>query len=142
MTNYDEYQKFIRYKYGHHAFLLVLVLVLINFWFSLFRDLQWAETKELEIILLIFVAVIYSVLMNIYHGAYFTRKQSPQLYSLLFFGSGLLNLYLALSPYRPLIVDGQITMNSIMVVNGIFLILIPAAYMTKVLVDIRREKDE
>lgn len=142
MINYDEYQKFMRYKHGHHAFILVLILVLINFWFTLFRDLQWAETKELETILLIFVAVIYSVVMNIYHGAYFNRKQSPQLYALLFFGLGLLNLYLAFSPYRPLIVDGQVTMNIIMVVNGVFFILIPAVYMTRVLVDKLRKKDD
>lgn len=142
MTNYDEYQKFIRYKYGHHSFLLVLILVFINSWLSLFRDIQWAETKELETMLLIFIAVIYSIVMNTYHGAYFNRKQSPKIYAFIFFILGIVNIYLALSPYTPLIVDRKVTLHSLTGVSAILWLSIPAAYLMRRFVDIKREKED
>lgn len=143
MTNYDEYQKFIRYKYGHHGFIAVLALVLMNYFFSLFYDFQWAESKELEIIVLITLVVIITAILNVYHGAYFTKKQSPILYVVLFVFTGLMNLYLSFSAYSPLIEEGLVTSNIVTVLSAILFLSLPLAYYARRVVDKRREdKDD
>ncbi|PRY76202.1 hypothetical protein CLV38_13233 [Alkalibacterium olivapovliticus] len=38
MKYYDEYQKLLRYKYGYHSFLIIIVLSVINFNLTLFME--------------------------------------------------------------------------------------------------------
>lgn len=82
----------MRYKYGYQAFSIVLVLTLLNFFMSLFYDFQWGETGELETMVIVLIAAMYSLIMYIYKGAYFTKKQNPQLNAVIFFILGLLNI--------------------------------------------------
>lgn len=142
MKNFDEYQRLMRYKYGYHSFLIILVLGVLNFNINLFIDIQWAETQPLEFMLLIFIAVGYSIVMNIYKGAYFTKHQNSKMYAIIFFLLGLVNIYLSSSPYSPLIIDGRLSSNSIMLVSGMLWISIPIAYLTRVIVEKRRESSD
>lgn len=142
MTNYDEYQKYMRYKYDSHAFKFLLFLVFINFAMGTYTDFQWAETSGLEHLILSFIAVIYSVIMYIYHGAYFNKKQNGKLYAGLFFAIGLLSLITGFSPYSPIIVDGKITSNIIMPLNGAMFVLISVAYLLKIFVEKRNDVKE
>ncbi|GAB2318901.1 hypothetical protein IRB23SM22_11590 [Alkalibacterium sp. s-m-22] len=87
MGNFDEYQKLLRYKYGSQAFMILISLQFINFGLGLFTDFQWGETRETEYILLIFIPILYSLVMYIYHGAYFLKHQNGKLYSILFCSS-------------------------------------------------------
>ncbi len=141
MKYYDEYQKLLRYKYGYHSFLIIIVLSVINFNLTLFMDTQWAETKYLEFMLLLFFAAGYSIVMNVYKGSYFTRHQSVKMYSV-FFLLGLVNLYLSSSPYSPLIKDGLITSNSIMFVNALIFISMPIAFLSRIVVEKRLNSDD
>ncbi|OJF90777.1 hypothetical protein [Alkalibacterium sp. 20] len=142
MTNYDEYQKFMRYKYGYHSFAIILILTVLNFNLDLIFNLQWAETKSLEFMLLIFLAIGYSIVMNIYKGAYFSKKQNPKIYAVIFFFLGLANIYLSFSPYSPLISDGLVTSNSMMLVSGLLWISIPVAYLTRIIVEKKRDEKD
>ncbi|WP_423190216.1 hypothetical protein ACO1PF_04930 [Alkalibacterium sp. f15] len=142
MNQFDEYQKFMRYKYGYHSFFIIVALSIINFNLELFYDIQWAETKSLEFILFIFLAVGYSIVMNVYKGAYFTKKQNSNVYAFIFLFIGLANFYLSTSPYSPLMIDGLLTSNNIMLVNGLIWTSIPSAYFTRILVEKRREREE
>lgn len=142
MDQFDEYQKFMRYKYGYHSFFIIVALSLINFNLELFYDIQWAETKSLEFILFVFLAVGYSIVMNVYKGAYFTKKQNSNLYAFIFLFIGLANFYLSTSPYSPLMIDGLITSNSIKLVNGLIWTSLSVAYFTRHLVDKRRDSKD
>lgn len=84
MKYYDEYQKFMRYKYGHHAFAIVLTLTILNMIISSAYDIQWAQTKEIESIVIIVLAVFYAIIMSIYRGAYFAKWENPIFYSIIF----------------------------------------------------------
>lgn len=142
MTGYDEYQKLMRYKYGYHSFMIILVLSIINFNLTVFMELQWAESKSLEFMLLIFLAIGYSIVMNIYKGAYFAKHQNSKMYTVFFFLLGIANIYLSSSPYSPLITDGLVTLNSIMLISGMLWISIPVAYLTRIFVEKRRASKE
>ena len=142
MTNFDEYQKLLRYKHGHHAFLITMFLMFTNFIIDLSSDFQWAETKELESIIFMFVGIIYSVALNTYHGAYFDKKQNPKKYALIFFLLGIMNLYLTFSSSHSLLVDGRVSKNTIMAFSAVLWLSIPAAYILRKLVEkIRKEED-
>ena len=78
MTNFDEYQKLLRYKHGHHAFLITMFLMFTNFIIDLSSDFQWAETKELETIIFMFIGIIYSVALNTYHGLILTKNKTQR----------------------------------------------------------------
>ncbi|WP_423190218.1 hypothetical protein ACO1PF_04940 [Alkalibacterium sp. f15] len=142
MNQFDEYQKMMRYKYGYHSFFIIAVLSIVNFNLEVFFDIQWAETKSLEFILFIFLAVGYSIVMNVYKGAHFTKKQNSNVYAFFFLFTGLATIYLSASPYSPLMIDGLLTSNSIMLVSGLIWTSIPVAYFTRLLVDKRRNEND
>ncbi|MCC5890890.1 MAG: hypothetical protein JJU01_09980, partial [Alkalibacterium sp.] len=119
-----------------------LVLGMINFSLHLFYDFQWAQTQGLEFLLLLFLAVTYSLVMNIYKGSYFHKKQKASRYALLALFIGLSHTYLSLSPHSPLLINGLLTANSIMLVSGLIWLSTFAAYFTRVLVEKRRDREE
>lgn len=135
MNKFDEYQKFMRYKHGAQAFFLFLFLWVVNFFSSVVLEVQWAETQHTETALLVFAAVAYSIVRNIYHGAYFTKRQSPIFYSLLFLVTGILNIWTSLSPYTPLIENGKLTFNSIIFFTGFIWLSIPLTYLVRSVVE-------
>lgn len=118
MKQYDEYQKYYNYKYGFHSFNILMFLIFINFTLSTFLETQWAETKELEYILLIFPAVYYSLLMNIYKGSYY-KKNSLSALNSFFLGlwGVIFSLYIIFLGPDILSSSGQVT-------SGIFPLLL------------------
>ena len=139
MDQFDEYQKLMRYKYGYQSFFVTIVLSIVNFNLDLFFDIQWAETKSLEFMLIIFISIGYSIVMNVYKGAYFAKHQNPVRFTAVFFILGIANIIISSSPHSPLISDGLITLNSVVVVYGLIWTAVPLAYLTRMLVDKRRE---
>lgn len=142
MDQFDEYQKLMRYKYGAYSFIFLMVLIMINYFLSLFLEIQWAETKELEFLLLLFIALGYFIVMSVYKGAFFYQKYKPTVYSFVYFLLGLMNIYLSFSPDFLLITDGLVSFNIIMLLSGLIWFLIPAAYFTRVLVEKRRDLND
>lgn len=141
MNDFDEYQKLIRYQYGTYSFILLLVLTFVNYFLSFIFEIQWAETKELEFMLLAFISVLYFTAMSVYKGAYFRKKQRPTVNASLFTLVGLINIYISVSSSTPLIKNGQVTFNSITLVSGLFLITVPIAYLTRIIVEKRKEAE-
>lgn len=80
MKQYDEYQKYYNYNYGFHSFNILMLSILINSSLPTF-EIQWAETRELEYALLVFPALYYSLLMNIYKGSYYKKNSLSALNS-------------------------------------------------------------
>ena len=58
MKQYDEYQKFMRYKYGYYSFMTLILLIVSNYILGLIFEVQWAQTKELETIIITFITVL------------------------------------------------------------------------------------
>lgn len=142
MKNYDEYQKFMRYKYSSHSFSIFTTLWIVNYFFSFILDIQWAESQHLETLLLIFIAVAYFLFMNTYRGSYFTKSQSPIFYSVLFFVLSILNIRLSFSPYTSLIINGQVTSNVINLAAGAIWLTIPIAYIARIIVEKKRNSND
>ncbi|SFC62553.1 hypothetical protein SAMN04488102_11421 [Alkalibacterium subtropicum] len=136
MQSYDEYQKHIRYKYGYYSFEIITFLTLFNYFLSALYDFQWAETKELEIIVIIFIANIYSLIMFSYRGAYLAKWQSPKRYSIIYFVFGIAIMTLSFFLSSPLVSNGRITSSILLFLIGLVLIRISCTYLvTRFVVD-------
>lgn len=141
MKSYDEYQKQIRYKYESRAFTIVIALTLLNFFLGLVLDIQWAVAKEFEAVFIIFIALTYSVVMNVFNGAHFTKWQNPSRYSLGFFVLGILIIIFSLASDTPLLVDRQLSTSALTFFIGISFISIPCSYIVKVRVEKERDRE-
>lgn len=69
MKQYDEYQKFMRYKYGYYSFMTLILLIVSNYILGLIFEVQWAQTKELETIIITFITVLFFINISVYHNA-------------------------------------------------------------------------
>lgn len=141
MKSYDEYQKQIRYKYESRAFIIVIVLTMLNFYLGLVLGIQWAVTKESEAVFIIFIALTYSVVMNVFNGAHFTKWQNPSRNSLFFFLLGILIIIFSLASDTPLLVDRQLSTSALTFFFGISFISIPCSYIVKVQVEKERDRE-
>ncbi|WP_208559198.1 hypothetical protein [Marinilactibacillus kalidii] len=142
MKNYDEYQKFLRYKYGSESFIIVLFLTFINFSVHLFSDRKWAENQSLEMMLLVFIAIIYSAVRMIYSGAYFKKKQNGPFIAITFALIGFCNLYLVFTSNFPIIENNILTYDVMKLVSSIFFLSLSLAYFVRTLVEKRLEKND
>lgn len=131
MQSYDEYQQNMRYKYGYHSFEIITLLTLFNYFFSTVYNTQWAETKELEILVIILIANMYSLIMYSYRGAYLTKWQSPRLFSIVYFILGVIITTLSFFLSSPLISDGKLTSSILLFLIGIVLIAISCTSVFK-----------
>lgn len=69
IKQYDEYQKFMRYKYGYYSFMTLILLIVSNYILGLIFEVQWAQTKELETIIITFITVLFFINISVYHNA-------------------------------------------------------------------------
>lgn len=114
----------------------------INYTLSTFLDLQWAETKELEYILLVYPAFFYSTITHIYHGAYYKKHQMSTLNTFFLALSGLFITLISLSETEPLILDGQVTSDIIFPLLGLLWLTSSVTYLVKRILDKRRAAEE
>lgn len=141
MKSYDEYQKSVRYKYESHAFTLVMALTMLNFFVGFVLGIQWALVKEMEAVVIIFIALMYSVVMNVYHGAYFTKWQNPLRNSVVFFILGIIVIGISLASDTPLLVDSQLSTSALYFLFGIMFLSVPCSYIAKVKVEKERDRE-
>lgn len=139
MQSYDEYQKHIRYKYGYYSFEIITFYTLFNYFLSALYDFQWAETKELEIIVIIFVANMYSLIMYSYRGAYLAKWQNSRRYSAIYYVLGVITMTLSFFLSSPLISNGRITSSSLLFLIGLVLIGIPFTSLVRRFVEDKQD---
>lgn len=138
MREYDEYQKFLRYKYGYHSFVILFSLLAINH----FVDYQWAYSKENEIQILVWVTSIYFVVRLTFSGAYFGKRDNPLLANLFVSVPGLLYLSDYLTGHSVLFENGRLAAGSIWFFIALFWLSIPLTYAIRTVVDKLRERKE
>ncbi|WP_414839583.1 hypothetical protein [Carnobacterium sp. TMP28] len=146
MKQYDEYQKLMRYKYGYYSFISLISLIMLNYFLGLFPNLQWAATKELEIMIILFLVVLFFINISIYHHAYFRKIDNKNRISWLFLIMGLFSLYLTYRNFlnfpEELIVDGKVGSSAIRLFSGIFFLSVPITTFIRNKLDEKMEKKE
>ncbi|QQP70391.1 hypothetical protein JHE06_00595 [Carnobacterium sp. CS13] len=146
MKKYDKYQKFIRYKYGYYSFNLLISLFLLNYFLGLIFNFQWAATKELEVIIIMFVVVLFFVNISVYQNAYFRKGENKKSYSWLFLIVGLFSLYTAFQTFlispEEIIIDGKLGRGVIQLFSGLIFISVPLTYFIRVRIDKKMENKE
>ena len=141
MTDFNEYQKKIRYKHGYYSFIIVLILWGINYFLGI-SGFHWGQTKEIEIILILFGAVFYFVVMNTYQGAFFKKKYNSKFLNHAFFILGILFLANFVFYEEELIVEGKITAISYYFAIGLILITIPIISILRLVIHKQKGRED
>lgn len=146
MKQYDEYQKFMRYKYGYYSFMTLILLIVSNYILGLIFEVQWAQTKELETIIITFITVLFFINISVYHNAYFRKNEDKKgsIIGLLFLG--IFNIFVAyqsLGVYpEDFILNGKIGEGLIQFFSGIMFLSIPITYFIRDKIDKKRSAKE
>lgn len=126
----DEHQRFIRYKNGHHAFVLTVILLVVD----LLLDLQWGQTIAIEIFILLVLAAAYCMVMNVYQGAYFSKDEKPFSALIYFSIFGLIFVRDAFFGDNEIFTDGKAANGAVILAVGVCLLSAPATHFINVIV--------
>lgn len=136
MQNYDERQKFLRYKYGYEAFFLLLALTAINS-FICTVIYEWAE-QNVSAFAVIFISAFYFGLRTVLSGAYAGNEEAEKRTARILPLTVVIVLLMcaAMLPdiirgVDPLIVDGKVTSAVYPVIVPPFVIPIVVAFFVK-----------
>lgn len=129
--DYDDKQRFYRYKHGHHAFVLTIVLLFVNG----LLDLQWGETVHIETMLLLLTAFLYFTVMNVYYGAHFRKNDKPLWSNISFFILALFYIGQVLSRDDEMISNGKVSFKAVTLAIGICFLSIPLMYSIRIMVE-------
>jgi len=146
IKQYDEYQKFMRYKYGYYSFMTLILLIVSNYILGLIFEVQWAQTKELETIIITFITVLFFINISVYHNAYFRKNEDKKgsIIGLLFLG--IFNIFVAyqsLGVYpEDFILNGKIGEGLIQFFSGLMFLSIPITYFIRDKIDKKRSAKE
>ena len=146
MKQYDEYQKFMRYKYGYYSFMTLILLIVSNYILGLIFEVQWAQTKELETIIITFITVLFFINISVYHNAYFRKNEDKKgsIIGLLFLG--IFNIFVAyqsLGVYpEDFILNGKIGEGLIQFFSALMFLSIPITYFIRDKIDKKRSAKE
>ena len=93
MTNarYDEFQLANRHRIAFQTLIIVMALLMINGYIKNFYGV-WAPAL-LEMLVLMYIPMMYFVLMSIVKNAYLRRKDQPVLYIVLFAFAAIMGLF-------------------------------------------------
>ncbi|WP_028274689.1 hypothetical protein [Atopococcus tabaci] len=138
ISEFDEYQKFLRYKYGYHSFGILFALLAVNH----FVDYPWAQSTEEETMILASVVANYFVVRLVFGGAYYGKRENPVLASLVAFVPGLLHLSAYLTGQSVLFENGRLADNAFVFFSALFWMSIPITYVVRAVVDKIRERKE
>lgn len=139
MNNYDEYQRFMRYRSSYYSFFLITLLLLVNYFVTEVKGFQWAEDGSVELLFIILIPVTFMNIANTWQGAHFNRKEKPWRSNIIVLALGMLYVLLALSSEsmqdKGLLYDGKLTFVAAQSMLGLTWIAIPATYFVRKLWD-------
>ena len=146
VKQYDEFQKLMRYKYGYYSFISLASLIILNYILGLFLDFHWGATKELEILIIVYIVALFFVNICVYHNAYFRKNDNKMILSWLCLITGLIGLYTTYQTFliRPeeIIIDGKIGSGVIQLFSSILFLSIPVTDFIRNKIDKKIEKKE
>lgn len=139
MNNYDEYQRFMRYRSGYYSFFLITFLLLVNYFVTEVKGFQWAEDGSVENLFIILIPVTFMNIANTWQGAHFNRKEKPWRSNIIELALGMLYVLFALSSGsmqdKGLLYDGKLTYGAAQFMLGLMWISIPITYFIRKLWD-------
>ena len=130
-TQYDEYQRLMRYKNGYYAFYLINILLFINQLITYIGEIKWAQDSFIEYLVIIMIPIMFMNIRNTWQGSHFDRKEKPSVVIVLNLLLGLTYFWLALNRKQPLIEDGLVTLQVSQLLLGLVWISTPITYFIK-----------
>lgn len=143
MKDFDEYQRMMRYRNGHHSFFLTLALILLNVLIEMMRGIGWGVSNSVETLVIFSVSIIFFNVMNTLQGAYFRKAEKPLwgnlgiltagvIYCLIYFDSNP-------NPAQELLLDGKVTIRAVQFLVILNAFSIPLTYFIKYFIDRKNE---
>ena len=136
----------MRYKCGYYSFIFLNCLLGLNAFLGIQFNLQWGETKELELLIIILLALCFFNVSCVYNHAYYRKGEEKRWALWLFLVLGLIHLLLVVSTYNspsePIFSDGKIGFKLIHLLSPITLLAISVPYFMRDLIDKRKESND
>lgn len=143
MKKYDEYQKLMRYKCGYYSFIFLNCMLGLNAFLGIQFNVQWGETKELELLMIILLALWFFNVSCVYNHAYYRKGEEKRWALWLFLVLGITHLCLVIgtdhSPSEPIFSDGKIGFKLIHLLSPITLLSISVPYFIRDLIDKKKD---
>lgn len=144
MKQYDEYQKLIRYKYGYYSYISLASLLVFNYIIGQYFNFQWGATKEIEMLIILFVVAIFFANISVYHHAYFRKNEDKKGYSWLLLIVGLFGLYVTYQIFlhqpEEIMINGNINRGAIYLFSSLMFVSIPITYFLRNKIDEKRDR--
>lgn len=143
MKNFDEYQRFKRYRNGHHTFFFTIFLLVVNIFIELITGTGWGEPRSVEVLVILSISVIFFNITNTFQGAYFRKTEKPLWSNLGILVAALfyLMIYFAAPSFggQGLIEEGNITIRAVHLLVFLNAISIPITYFISLLIERRKD---
>lgn len=134
-TQYDEYQRLMRYKNGYYAFHLLNILLFLNMFVTNIMEVQWAQDQWVEFSFIIAIPIMFMNIRNTWQGSYLNRNEKPSIANTISLIMGLAYFWLATRGNYTLMQDGLLTLQAPQILFGLVWISTPLTYYGKYFVD-------
>ncbi|WP_423190217.1 hypothetical protein ACO1PF_04935 [Alkalibacterium sp. f15] len=127
------------YKAGYHSYVILTAVLMGNIILNLLFDFQWAETTEIEYLMILLASMSVTMITGIYNQA---LHQINPLYRFYAYGWSLFGLYFVYQAFiyeSHFVVNGLVTISAAILLFGLMFILSSLAYFVRLLVDKKSE---
>lgn len=148
MKKYDEYQVLMMYKCGHHSFNLLIGLLLVNVFLGvrLGSRWEWGTTKEVEVLVILLIALLFNTIISVYHNAWYTKENEKRGHMWFFLIMGTLHLIfistIFISKPNSLLTDGKVGFEIFKLMPALLGLSISIPYFIREWNEKRMEKNE
>lgn len=139
-SNYDEYQLFVRYKYGYYGIFLMIGLMLINQF--IVAQHVWASTI-IQTLVIIYIVATYLITMYVFKNAYISQNERSPFVVIGSIGVlGFANLAYTIlwRPNLPLYQNNYLQDNAAPLLSGIFFLYVSLILLVQYIINQKKEE--
>lgn len=122
------------YKVGYYSYQVLVVVLIINFNLNLLFDFQWAETVEIEYLMIVLASMSVTMITGIYNKALHQINPLYRFYAYALILFGMYYVYQSFIYESPFVVNGLLTISAAILLFGLMFILSAVTYFVRLLV--------
>lgn len=141
-TQYDEYQRLMRYKNGYYAFHLMVILMIVNMAIVAAFDQPWAEDSLVEFSFILAIPLMFMNIRNTWQGSQIDRREKPFITYAIYLLLGLSSFWIVSRNDIHLIQDGLVSIQAPQLLFGLVWFSTPFTYLVRYLFDRFRSENK
>lgn len=123
------------YKVGYHSYGVLIAVLMGNIYLNLLVDFQWAETVEIEYLMIVLASMSVTMIIGIYNKALHQINPLYRFYAYALILFGMYYVYQSFVYESPFVVNGLLSISAAILLFGLMFILSAVTYFVRLLVD-------